>query len=148
MRAMMAVGMIALVLVSGCGKDDDDAGEDEASEAGAPAATTPTMSAAPTPGADTVTVKEEKPGLLAKAAVTPQDARAKALAAVPGGTITSAEIEEEDGKLIYSFDIRVAGQADITEVHVDAKTGEVAPIEHEKAADEAKEKQNEAARKK
>jgi len=89
--------------------------------------------------AQTVKVSEEKPGLLKKAKITAEAATATALAKAPGGKVEKAEIENEDGKLIYSFDIKVAGKAGITEVGVDAMTGAVTGVEHEDAAAEAKE---------
>lgn len=95
--------------------------------------------------AQAVVVKEDKPGLLKKAVVKSEVATATALAKVPGGKIQSAEIEEEDGKLIYSFDIKVAGKSGIEEVNVDAKTG-VATVEHETPKDEAKEAKEDAAK--
>ena len=82
---------------------------------------------------------EAKPGLLKMATVTPAAATASALAKVPNGKIQAAEIEEEKGKLIYSFDIKVAGKKGIEEVAVDAKTGAVLSVEHESAATEARE---------
>lgn len=51
---------------------------------------------------------------------------------VPNGKIQNLELEREHGKLIYSFEIKVAGKAGITEVNVDAMTGRVGPLEHEK----------------
>lgn len=89
--------------------------------------------------AQTVTVKEETPGLLKKATISATAATATALAKVPKGAIQAAEIENEDGKLIYSFDIKVAGKSGIEEVAVDAKTGLVLSVEHETPADEKKE---------
>lgn len=83
-----------------------------------------------------VNLSEEKPGLLAKAVVKTDSATALALAAVPGGRVVSAEIENEDGALIYSFDIRVTGKPGIDEVHIDARTGRVLKKEHETPADE------------
>jgi uncharacterized membrane protein YkoI len=76
-------------------------------------------------GAQGVSVKEDKPGLLAKAAITAAAATATAQARVPKGKIVSAEIEEEKGKLIFSFDIKTDGKAGIDEVNVDAITGKV-----------------------
>jgi uncharacterized membrane protein YkoI len=78
-----------------------------------------------------VEVKEDKPGLWERATLAPDSAIKIALARVPGGTIDGAELEEEDGKLIYSFDIKVAGTKGETEVHVDAVTGEVLKEEKE-----------------
>jgi uncharacterized membrane protein YkoI len=68
-------------------------------------------------------MKEDEPGLLAQATIKPDSAEKIALASVPGGQIVKREIEREDGKLVYSFDITVAGQTDKKEVKVDAMTG-------------------------
>lgn len=94
--------------------------------------------------ADT-TIKEDTPGLLARARVRPDSARAVARRAVPGGVIRSAELENEDRKLIYSFDMAVAGRSGIEEIHVDAMTGRVIKREHEDAEDEAAEAREEHA---
>ena len=60
------------------------------------------------------------------------------------GTIKSGELEKEHGRLIYSFDIATA--SGIREVNLDAKTGEVVEDSVESAADEAKEKKEDAAK--
>jgi uncharacterized membrane protein YkoI len=78
-----------------------------------------------------VKISEDKEGLWAQATLAPEAAMRIALARVPGGTITEAELEEEDGRLIYSFEIKVAGKSGEEEVHIDAKTGEVVKVEHE-----------------
>ncbi|MGB8510419.1 MAG: PepSY domain-containing protein [Pyrinomonadaceae bacterium] len=75
------------------------------------------------------------------AKITMKQARTTALAQVPGGRIKSSELEREDGKLLYSFDIR-AGKG-IKEVHVDAMTGEVLGVKDESPANEAKERRDE-----
>ena len=87
-----------------------------------------------------VTVKEEKPGLLARAKVTADAAIATAQAKVPKAKLASAEIEEENGKLIYSFDFKTEGKSGIDEVNVDAVTGKFMTLEHETPKSEAKEK--------
>jgi uncharacterized membrane protein YkoI len=46
--------------------------------------------------------------------------------------LKEAEIEKEKGKLIWSFDLATPGTKDITEVTVDAITGEIASVETEK----------------
>jgi len=81
--------------------------------------------------------------LVARAKITQDAAKAAALAKVPGGRISSGELEEEDGKLIWSFDVKVDGQDGIEEVHVDAVTGEVGAPEHEGSTEEAAEKRDE-----
>ncbi len=90
---------------------------------------------------------EEAPGLLKKAKITPEKATATAMAKVPGGVLQTANIEEEDGKLIFSFDIKVKGKSGIEEVAVDAMTGSVLSVEHETPANEAKEAAREKAEK-
>lgn len=67
------------------------------------------------------------------------DAGKTALAKVPGGTIKEAELEKEKGKLVWSFDITTPDTKDITEVNVDAITGDVISVEKESAESEAKE---------
>jgi hypothetical protein len=89
--------------------------------------------------AEGVPMQEEKPGLLKKAKVTADAATAAAQAKVPKGKIASAEIEEENGKLIYSFDIKTEGKSGVDEVNVDGITGKVT-VQHETPRDEAKEK--------
>ena len=90
-------------------------------------------------GAEGVPMKEEKPGLLRKAKVDAKTATAAAQAKVPAGKIVSAEIEEENGKLVYSFDLKTKGKSGIDEVTVDALTGTVSVV-HESPKDEVKEK--------
>ena len=89
--------------------------------------------------AQPVTMKEEKPGQLKLAKITPAAATATAQAKVPNGKIESAEIEREDGKLLYAFTIKIAGKSGVEEVLVDATTGKVLKQEHETPEDEAKE---------
>jgi uncharacterized membrane protein YkoI len=81
--------------------------------------------------------------LKADAKVRVQEARAIALKKVPGD-IKEEELERENGKLVYSFDIRAAGQKDITEVQVSAIDGSIVSVEKEDAAHQAAEKKQEA----
>ena len=84
-------------------------------------------------------VKEDKPGLLKQAKVTPEAALATAAAKVPGGTLKGAEIENEDGKLLFVFSFTKKGVKGEDEVSVDARTGTLHKVEHESAEDEAAE---------
>ena len=96
--------------------------------------------AAPALAAQSVTVKEEKPGLLKKAKITSEAAIATAQARLPKAKLTTAEIEEENGKLIYSFDFTTDGKTGIDEVNINALTGkQVGKVEHESPASEKKE---------
>ena len=84
--------------------------------------------------------KKELPAALLKKAKVTEDAAAKtALARVPKGAIESVELEEEGGKLIYSFDIKTAGKSGVDEVHVSAITGTITSFAHETASQAAKE---------
>jgi len=78
-----------------------------------------------------VQIKEDKAGLWAQVAIQPDSAIKIALARVPGGQVTEAELEEEDGRLIYSFDVTTPNKTGYDEIHVDAKTGAVVKQEHE-----------------
>jgi uncharacterized membrane protein YkoI len=83
--------------------------------------------------------KKSEATLEAEARITEDAARKIALATTPKGKIKESELEKEHGKLVWSFDIALPGAKDITEVQVDAKTGEVVSKEVETAADQAKE---------
>jgi hypothetical protein len=77
--------------------------------------------------------------LMAEAKVSKEDAEKTALAKVPNGTVKEAEIEKEHGKLVWSFDLTTPDTKDITEVNVDAISGDVVSVEKEAAETEAKE---------
>jgi uncharacterized membrane protein YkoI len=66
-----------------------------------------------------------------EAKITMEQARALATKTVPGATIQAGEIERENGKLIYSFDMKTQGKTGIDEVNIDAMTGTVIGNQHE-----------------
>lgn len=96
-------------------------------------------------GAQTQAPKKSNiPAALKKdAKISIEAARASALKKVPG-EIQEEELEKENGKLVYSFDIRATGQKDITEVQVSAIDGSIVSVEKENAASEAKEKKQDS----
>lgn len=69
--------------------------------------------------------------LLKQATISENDAAKTAAARIPNGTIRAVELENEGGKLIYSYELKVPGHSGIEEVNVDAKTGAVVNAEHE-----------------
>jgi uncharacterized membrane protein YkoI len=71
-----------------------------------------------------------------EAKITMGQARALASKTVPGATIQAGEIERENGKLIYSFDMKTKGKSGIDEVNIDAMTGRVIGNQHETPKDE------------
>ena len=90
--------------------------------------------------ASTVWAEEQSQAALKAEATVPEvEARKTALSAIPGGTIKSAELEKERGKLIWSFDIAVPKSRNVTEVQVDAKSGEIVSTKIETPADQARE---------
>jgi uncharacterized membrane protein YkoI len=91
---------------------------------------------------------ESQATLKKEAKISEETARATALKEVPNGTVKSSELERENGKLIYSFDIAVAGKSGIEEVNVNAIDGSVVARSHEGAAAEKKEAAQEAKEKK
>lgn len=77
--------------------------------------------------------------LLAQAKVSESSARATALAKVKHGTVSSSELEQEHGRLIWSFDIAQPKSKDVVEIQVDAKTGRIVSRKVESASKEAHE---------
>jgi hypothetical protein len=73
--------------------------------------------------------------------ISKQEATKIALTRVPDGTIKSAELETENGKLIWSFDISRPKTANITEIQVDAKKGDIVSEQTETAGQQATESQ-------
>lgn len=86
------------------------------------------------------TYKRDLPAALVKqATVSEPDAAKAAQARVKHGRIQAVELENEGGKLIYSYELKVRGRSGVEEVNVDAMTGKVVNTEHENAKSEAKE---------
>jgi uncharacterized membrane protein YkoI len=98
----------------------------------------------PWTGTIPVTGKHSVASLAKMARVSMADAEKTALSAVEAKdadkSVSSREIEVEHGFLVYSFDVKVAGQKGIEEVIVDAGDGKVLAREHESPESEAREK--------
>lgn len=77
--------------------------------------------------------------LMKQTSVTEPAAARTALAKVHNGRIQAVELENENGRLIYSYEIKAPGRSGVQEVNVNAKTGAVVNVEHESAAAEARE---------
>ena len=82
--------------------------------------------------------KKANAKLAKQAKITMEQARATALQKVPG-EIIEGELEKEEGKLIYSFDIRVS-DGKIMEVWIDAKNGSVLRASEDTEDDDDKNK--------
>jgi uncharacterized membrane protein YkoI len=86
------------------------------------------------------TYKRDLPAALMKQATVTEPAAARlALASVRNGQIQAVELENEGGRLLYSYELKVPGRSGIEEVNVNAKTGKVVNTEHESPAAEGKE---------
>jgi uncharacterized membrane protein YkoI len=99
-----------------------------------------TFAAAASAGAQ-VTIKSDIPAnLAAHAKISVDSARAIARAKLPHAMIQSEELERENGRLIYSFDMKTSGRSGIDEVNVNAINGSiVGKVGHESPSSEAKE---------
>lgn len=89
--------------------------------------------------ASLVSAEPSQSALIKQAKITKGEAEHLALERVPHGSIKSAEIENEKGHLVWSFDISTPGTRDITEVLIDAKSGEMISQQTETPGDQAKE---------
>ena len=78
--------------------------------------------------------------LAARAKISKSAVTKTALAKVPGGKVKEGGLEEENGRLIWSFDIATKGPKDLTEIAVDAITGEIITVANETPAQQAAEK--------
>jgi uncharacterized membrane protein YkoI len=92
------------------------------------------------------TEKPESAELQAQAKISQEQAQQTALAKVPNSTVKAAELEMENGRLQWSFDLTLPDSKDIKEVDVDARTGEVIGVDTETPADQAKEAAADAAK--
>ena len=63
--------------------------------------------------------------LLKQASVTRSEAERTALSRIHDGRIVTVELEKEHGRLIWSFDIARPHTKNITELQVDAKSGQI-----------------------
>ena len=99
-------------------------------------------SAASTPVSKKASAAADQAAMKKEAKISMKQAQQIALKKAPG-KIASSELERENGKLIYSFDIK-GKKSGVTEVNVDAISGEVVAVQHENAAKEAAEKKQEA----
>jgi hypothetical protein len=92
--------------------------------------------------------KRDLPAALMKRATVAESEAAKtALAQVPNARIKAVELEDENGQLIYSYELKVPGKSGIEEVNVNAKTGAVVNTEHETPAKERNEAKQEKSKK-
>ena len=79
--------------------------------------------------------------LQAKAKISRAQAQQTALAEAPAGSaVRECELEEEHGKLVWSFDLATPGTEDITEILVDALNGNISAIEKETPAQQESER--------
>ena len=73
-------------------------------------------------------------------------ARATALAAVPNGTIQSAELETERGRKVWSIDVSRPHSAAVVEILVDAKSGRIVSRRTESPREQQREAKADAAK--
>ena len=127
---LAATMAVALVTAPACAERGETAGEaSEVEDSAGVAEAAEPMAAA----GEEAKLTEEGEGLLARVKVTDSEARVIALMKVSGGRIARATLEEEDGRLVYAYDLVVESQPGmITEVVVDALTAEVVSVAQEK----------------
>lgn len=78
--------------------------------------------------------------LMAQAKLSQAQAQKIALAKVPSGTVRSAELEQEHGALVWSFDIATPKSRNIHEILVNAVSGTIVSTELETPKAQAKER--------
>ena len=82
--------------------------------------------------------------------ITESAARKIASDRYPNSAFESAELEQENNRLIWSIDLRPNGSNDVQEVNIDAMTGEIIAIQYEtpqmQRDEAAQDKRDEAAK--
>ena len=63
--------------------------------------------------------------LQARTPISRVQAESTALKLVRGGLIVSGELERENGRLVWLFDVSIPGSRNLREIQVDARTGAV-----------------------
>ncbi|HJS44580.1 MAG TPA: PepSY domain-containing protein [Gemmatimonadales bacterium] len=121
------------LLLASCSSDDTTAG---IPDQGAPA-----PSAASQPG--NAVLEEDSPGLLAQATISDAAARAMALERFPNGQIVEAEIDEDAGRVMYKYQLRVVSDRRRVDVDIDAKTGAIVAVD-EDDMDDAEDEETDA----
>jgi uncharacterized membrane protein YkoI len=91
---------------------------------------------------------ESQATLQKEAKISEAAARATALKEVPNGAVKSSELERQNGKLIYSYDISAPGKTGVDEVNVNAIDGTIVAKQHESPKTEKKEAAQETKEKK
>lgn len=91
-------------------------------------------------------VKEGSPGLFRSAKLTPDSAVAMVQRLVPNGRLLFGELEREEGRLVYSFDLKDGTRPGVREIWLDASTGRVVSDRRETAAEEAAERAHDVAK--
>jgi uncharacterized membrane protein YkoI len=86
--------------------------------------------------------------LQAQAKISRADAEKTALNQVPGGIVKEGELEKENGRVIWSFDVAVPASNDIKEVAIDAVTGQVISVDTETPKQRVKEAAEDAKKEK
>jgi uncharacterized membrane protein YkoI len=76
--------------------------------------------------------KREVPAALLRQAKVGEDSALKvASARIPGGKVQAVELENEHGKLIWSWEFTLAGRPGVYECNVNALDGTIVGVEHE-----------------
>jgi uncharacterized membrane protein YkoI len=127
LTSLLVLGLVA-TLATAVRADDEDKADNKKPEARAK-----------------VRPNEAESGLqiVAQAKLSRQEAERIALARVPGGKVKAAELELEDGVLIWSFDVTLPDTDLMAEVAVNAVTGAVVKTELEAPKAEARQAKKE-----
>jgi uncharacterized membrane protein YkoI len=76
--------------------------------------------------------KREVPAALARQAKVSEDSALKiAGARIRGGKVQGLELENENGKLIWSWEFTIEGRPGVFECNVSARDGSIIGVEHE-----------------
>jgi uncharacterized membrane protein YkoI len=91
--------------------------------------------------------KREVPrNLLRQAKVSEDSALKIAMARMPGAKVQALELENENGHLMWSWEMKLEGKTGVEEVNVNARDGSIIAVEHENPATERQEQRRDSTR--
>lgn len=85
-------------------------------------------------------------GLLRLAKISEDSALKVAMARMPGAKVQALELENENGHLMWSWEMKLEGKTGVEEVNVNALDGGIIAVEHENPAAERREQQRDSSR--
>jgi uncharacterized membrane protein YkoI len=125
-RTRVLAALLAGLTLAGIGTAATALGSDDSTAPTPVTVVAQTRTTTPTSTSTSTSTATPTPAPGAATAVTADEANSRAVAYLGGGTATKVEQETEHGRTVW--EVEVQGDARVTEVHVDATTGDITRV--------------------